>query len=98
MQTSHTIVAPLYWHSHVHGDRCGSTHQKALQVVLAVYGQDHLDVSTSYNNIGAVYQKQGKYEEALVQYQTDLEITTRVVGYNHPDVAASYMGIGLDGA
>jgi len=51
-------------------------------------------VAASYNNIGMVYDSQGKYEEALEVYQKALEIRTRVFGSDHPDVANSCLGIG----
>ncbi len=53
------------------------------------------DVAASYNNIGAVYDTQGKNEEALEYYQKSLDIKIRVVGGDHPDVAASYTNIGI---
>ena len=52
-------------------------------------------MADSYDNIGSVYERQGKYEEALDQYRRSLEIKTRVFGQDHPDVAASYENIGL---
>ena len=30
---------------------------------------DHPDVATTYNNMGLVYKKQGKYDEALAMYE-----------------------------
>ena len=53
-----------------------------------------LDVAASYNNIGLVYDRQGKYEEALEYYQKSLDIKIRVVGGDHPNVATSYNNIG----
>ena len=52
-------------------------------------------MAASYNNIGNVYDSQGKYEEALEYYQKDLDITVRLVGQDHPDVAGSYKNIGI---
>ena len=69
-------------------------YQKALEIDIKVSGQDHLDVAASYNNIGNVYDRQGKYEEALEYYQKDLDITARLVG-DHPSVADSKENIGL---
>eukprot|EP00465_Bigelowiella_longifila_P000182 CAMPEP_0185251370 /NCGR_PEP_ID=MMETSP1359-20130426/784_1 /TAXON_ID=552665 /ORGANISM="Bigelowiella longifila, Strain CCMP242" /LENGTH=44 /DNA_ID= /DNA_START= /DNA_END= /DNA_ORIENTATION= len=39
---------------------------------LAVYGTEkpHPDVATTYNNIGSVYQRMGKYSEFLAEYKT----------------------------
>ena len=54
-----------------------------------------LDVAASYNNIGNVSNRQGKYEEALEYYQKFLDIKIRVFGSDHPDVAASIKNIGI---
>ena len=53
-----------------------------------------LDVAASYNNNGLVYDRQGKYEEALEYHQKSLDIEIRVFGSDHPDVAKSYNNIG----
>ena len=45
-------------------------------------------------NIGAVYERQGRYEEALVQYQQALAVFLAVHGQEHPSVAASHVNIG----
>ena len=37
--------------------------------------------------IGNVYQRQGKYEQALVQHQKALEVWLAVFGHQHDDVA-----------
>ena len=42
-----------------------------------------------------VYQKQGKYEEALVQYHKSLEIRLRLFGQEHPEVANLKYNIAL---
>ena len=51
-------------------------------------------MATSFNNIGAVYEGKGDFENALVQFQKGLEIQTRVFGSDHPDVAKSYGNLG----
>jgi Tfp pilus assembly protein PilF len=52
-------------------------------------------VSETYNNIGNVYDSQGKHDEALVEYQKSLDIKIQVVGHVHPDVAITKQNIGL---
>jgi len=60
-----------------------------------VFGQDHPDMAASYWGIGLVYDSQGKYEEALVQYRRTLEIQIRVLGQDHPNVARSKYNISV---
>ena len=46
-------------------------------------------MATSYNNIGAVYDSQGRYKEALEEYEKCLKIRVDKLGHEHPDVAIS---------
>jgi tetratricopeptide (TPR) repeat protein len=78
--------------------------QRSLVLTLAVvnttdaevgFGHVRPDVAASFNNIGAVYEGKGDFENALVQFQKALEIQTRVFGSDHPDVAGSYSNIGV---
>ena len=51
-------------------------------------------MAASYNNIGCVYEIQGKYKEAIEMYQQALEIKIKVFnGHNHTDVADSTYNI-----
>ena len=51
-------------------------------------------MAASYNNIGLVYDSQGKYEEALEMQTKSLDIRTRIYGgNNHQDVAGSYQNL-----
>jgi hypothetical protein len=44
-------------------------------------------VAKTNNNIALVYQTQGKYEEALVEYHKAEKVFVGVYGHEHPDVA-----------
>ena len=72
-----------------------SYYEKALQIQLQIYGEQHPSVATSYNNIGCVYSDQGDYNKALSYYEKALQIRLQVYGEQHPDVAVSYNNIGL---
>ena len=50
-------------------------------------------MAKSYNNIGLVYDSQGKYDDALDYYQKSLKIKITAVGSDHPDVAISKFNI-----
>jgi tetratricopeptide (TPR) repeat protein len=59
-------------------------YQKALEVFLTVYGQEHLEVATSCQNIGAVYLKQGKRAQAFEMATKSYDINLKVLGPDHP--------------
>ena len=61
-------------------------HTKALAIFEKVFGSEHPDVATSYNNIGYVYYRQGDYAKALEFYTKALAIKEKVYGSEHPDV------------
>ena len=59
-----------------------------------VFGVEHSDTATSYNNIGGVYDLLGDYDKALEYYFKALEICESTLGTEHPHTAASYNNIG----
>jgi len=60
-----------------------------------VHGHEHMDVAASLNNIGIVYNSQGKYDLALEKHEESLHIKIKIFGYEHPDVATSLNSLGL---
>ncbi|KAF6021850.1 hypothetical protein EB796_019842 [Bugula neritina] len=66
---------------------------------LAIYGSDakNFDIAVSYNNIGFVYNTQGRYIEALEYYSKFIDIALAVYGQDalHQDVAVGYSNIEL---
>ena len=54
---------------------------------MALHGPEDLDVAKTHNNMGVVYEAQGKYEEALEAYSKSLHIKIKVVGQDSPHVA-----------
>ncbi len=45
-----------------------------------MFGENHPDVATSYNNLGLVYYSQGNYPQALEYHQKSLEINRKLYG------------------
>ena len=70
-------------------------YEKALELTKKEYGENHVDVATSYNNIASVYNSQGKYDEALELYNKALNILKSILGENHVYVAYTYNNIAL---
>jgi hypothetical protein len=66
-----------------------------LEIRLKVFGEKHLDVAESYNNIAANLESQGKDTDAQDQYEKARGIYRVVRGEDHPDTARVYNGIGV---
>ena len=66
----------------------------ALEIRLALYGENHSEVAVCYNNIGYVYGEMGDYTQALELYEKALAIYKEVFGDNHIDTAHKYNNIG----
>ena len=58
-------------------------HQKALEVFLAVVGQEHSDVASCYQNIAATYQRQGNEAKATEMCTKAYRIFLKVLGPDH---------------
>ncbi len=76
-------------------DKAIEVWNRVINLREELYGKDHPDTATSYNNIGSVYYNQGDYDSALDHYFKDLAISEKVLGKDHPDTATSYNNIGL---
>ncbi len=68
---------------------------RQIAIAEELYGKEHENTATSYNNIGLVFYAQGDYGKALEYYFKALAIWEKVPGTEHPDTATSYNNIGL---
>ena len=69
---------------------------KALEIGLKKFGENHPKVADSYNNIGRVYWiKKSDYDRALKYLNKSLAIRLETLGEKHPAVATSYNLIGI---
>ena len=75
-------------------DKALELEKQLLQIREKLYGLEHPDTATSYNNIGVVYDDKGDYDTALECYLKALAIREKVLGLEHPDTATSYNNIG----
>ena len=57
-------------------------------------GPLHPDTATSLNNLAALYDRQGQYEQAESLYQRALTIREQQLGPLHPDTAQSLNNLG----
>ena len=65
-------------------------HKKALMIRKTIFGEDHTDVATSYNNLAEEYLHLGEYNQAKELHEKALVIWKKINGEDHVDVATSY--------
>jgi hypothetical protein len=58
--------------------------QKGLEIKTRVFGSDHPDVATSYQNLAAVYQRQGNHVQTKEMVTKAYHIFLRMLGPDHP--------------
>ena len=68
-------------------------HDKLLQILQKSLPADHLDLATSYGNIGLVYDQMGEYTKVLAYYDKALRIQQKKLPVDHPRLAALYRNI-----
>jgi CHAT domain-containing protein/tetratricopeptide (TPR) repeat protein len=61
-----------------------------LDICRQALGEQHPHTATSYNNVAANLNSQGKYAEAGPLFQKALDICRKALGEEHPDTARSY--------
>ena len=66
-------------------------HQRALEVFLAVHGQEHPDVASCYQNIAGTYQRQGNEAKATEMCTKAYRIFLKVLGPSpdHPHITVA---------
>ena len=65
-------------------------HERALAISKNVFGEDHPNVATSYNNLASVYYRLAEYNKAKELHKNALMIRKKNFGEDHADVATSY--------
>ncbi|MBW1615469.1 MAG: tetratricopeptide repeat protein [Deltaproteobacteria bacterium] len=71
-----------------------SYYEKALNIYKKVYGEEHPDIATNLNNIGAVLEALGEYEKAIEFLEKALNIYKKIYGEEYPDIATNLNNIG----
>lgn len=70
------------------------SHNGALAIRTELYGEEHLDIAISSNNVGKALEIQGKKEEALEYYLKALSIYEKGYGKRRSIIAQLYNSIG----
>ena len=55
-----------------------------------IFGEEHSDVATSYNNLAGVYYRFGECNRAKELYEKALIILKKTFGEEHPNVKTLY--------
>ncbi len=58
--------------------------QKSLDVLIAVYGREHLDVDIMYEKVAAVYERQGNHQEETAMASKAYHWFLNVLGPDPP--------------
>ena len=58
-------------------------YEKALTIRKKIFGEDHADVATSYNNLALVYYNLKEYNQAKELHQKALMIRKQIFGEDH---------------
>ena len=69
--------------------------KKRFRNILDITLDNHPNIATSYDNIGAVYASKGEFDKALEFLQKSLEGKLISLPPNHPNIATSFNNIGL---
>ena len=64
-------------------------HEKALIIYKKIFGEEHADVASSYDNLGRDYEQLGEYNAAKEYHEKALIIYKKICGEEHADVASS---------
>lgn len=67
---------------------------KSLELSENLMGTHHPETSSTYNNIGNLFDTIGDYANALKYYKKDYRICKKIAGVKHPDFAISLSNIG----
>lgn len=67
--------------------------EKAAQICLAEYGEEHESTIIALNNSGSFFMFAGEPQKALVAYERSLKILQKGLGKEHKALAKSYHGV-----
>jgi serine/threonine protein kinase/tetratricopeptide (TPR) repeat protein len=75
-------------------DKALATHQEALRLRKAFFGDENARVADSLNDLGAVFLDQGKLAETEKLFRQALAMRRNVLTNGHPDIATSLNNLG----
>ena len=76
-------------------EEAGPLLHQSLQIRREHFGEEHVDVAQSLNELGWVLYGQGDYDQAENVYKDALSIRRKLLGRNHLDVAESLYNLSM---
>ena len=70
-------------------ERAVINHEKALQIMVKVFGEEHPNTATFLNSLGSACHLLGGYDKAVNYLGKALLITIKVLGEDHPHIAST---------
>jgi tetratricopeptide (TPR) repeat protein len=93
--TGHLLnQAGLYLRERAEFAEAKAAFERALTIVEAIFGPDHLEVATRVNNLGGVLHDMGDLDKARAAYERALAIDKATFGPDHPNVARDVNNLG----
>ena len=86
-------AADGYW-MFGHLDEAINYRKIALEIYYQLYGEEHGDVATCYNDLGMLYLEQSRLDQAKEYYCKALEIRLKLYGEEHGDTSTCYNNLG----
>lgn len=84
---------------HAEGDytEAARVAEKALQTAQETYGEDHLHVAKSMNNLANLYLLQGesRSDKAVGLYKKAITLEEKLLGQDHPNVADTLFNLAM---
>ena len=75
-------------------DQAKNFYKRALEIQLKELGPEHVDVASTYANLGNLHRVLGDTDQAKEYYERALEIKLKELGPEHVDVASTYANLG----
>jgi tetratricopeptide (TPR) repeat protein len=68
---------------------------EAIRLLEANLEPGHPEIANSHNNLGSLYVKMERWQDAVTQHRIGLRLRTASLGPDHPNTAASQVGLAL---
>lgn len=72
-----------------------TVYESAARLLAKTKGEAHVELATTYNNLGALYLKTQQWSRAEAAYEHSIDIRLRALGPDHPETASAQHGRAL---